>query len=238
MNVEQDNSAKQSPMLSSTYKLAPKLQSDLNPLFSISSAHSCAVSGLTFLFNSIVFYRLRTSRDDYGGWGCPALSATALPIRVNPCPSAASFSAPATSVFSASYKRVRNILKTSTFKSLYFHTHVHSFLVSPLFASLTQNNGGVYPETVRFWDFRPIHHSLAAPGCGLYLEPAKSKAGLYLQPAQIKSWGWATSVSCEFRPGRKGGPMVFLASLPPCLRASFPGRCYDAAACIPRAERN
>jgi hypothetical protein len=47
-------------------------------------------------------------------------------------------------LFSYSCKRVRNSLKTRNFKSLSFHTHAHSFAVSPVFATHTQNNPGVY----------------------------------------------------------------------------------------------
>ena len=38
-------------------------------LFSISCAHCCAFYGLAFPLNPFVFYRLRTSRDNYRGWG-------------------------------------------------------------------------------------------------------------------------------------------------------------------------
>ncbi len=45
--------------------------------------------------------------------------------------------------FSYSCKRVRISLKLRNFKSLSFHTHAHSFAVSPLFATHTQNIPGV-----------------------------------------------------------------------------------------------
>ena len=51
---------------------------------------------------------------------------------------------PPSPLFSNSCKRVRIPLKTRTFKSLCFHTHAHSFAVSPVFATLTQNNPWVY----------------------------------------------------------------------------------------------
>ena len=54
----------------------------------------------------------------------------------------------ATPLFSHSCKRVRKMLKTRNFNSLCFHTHAHSFAVSPLFATHTQNTPGVYVPTV------------------------------------------------------------------------------------------
>jgi hypothetical protein len=72
------------------------------------------------------------------------LNAPPSPIRVNPCPSVVSFSPPATRLFSISYKRVRNILKTKTFKSLYLHTHAHSFFGSPAFSTTSQEHTGGY----------------------------------------------------------------------------------------------
>jgi hypothetical protein len=49
-------------------------------------------------------------------------------------------------VFSISCKRVRNILKTSTFKSLCFHTHAHSFAASPVLSTTSQKHtGGTHP---------------------------------------------------------------------------------------------
>ncbi len=49
-----------------------------------------------------------------------------------------------TPLFSQSCKRVCISLKTRSFNSLSFHTHAHSFAVSPLFATHTQNILGVY----------------------------------------------------------------------------------------------
>ncbi len=49
-----------------------------------------------------------------------------------------------TPLFTQSCKRVRNSLKIRNFNSLSFHTHAHSFAVSPLFATHTQNMPGVY----------------------------------------------------------------------------------------------
>jgi hypothetical protein len=55
-----------------------------------------------------------------------------------------------TPLFSHSCKRARNPLKTRNFKSLTFHTHAHSFAVSPLFATHTQNIPGVYVRPAKF----------------------------------------------------------------------------------------
>jgi hypothetical protein len=44
--------------------------------------------------------------------------------------------------FSVSYKRVRNVLKTSNFKYLYFHTHAHSSVGSLLFSTTSRKHTG------------------------------------------------------------------------------------------------
>ena len=63
--------------------------------------------------------------------------------------------APTTPSFSNSYKRVRNSLKTSTFKSLYFHTHAHSFVGSPVFSTTSQKHtGGIHPKLSDFGIFQ------------------------------------------------------------------------------------
>jgi hypothetical protein len=67
-----------------------------------------------------------------------------LPLRVHPWLHFCCFCRSASPLFSQSCKRVRNSLKTRKFNSLSFHTHAHSFAVSPLFATHTQNTPGVY----------------------------------------------------------------------------------------------
>ncbi len=148
MSTDRNNLAKRTPVFSRIYQLARKFQSDLNPLFSISSARFHALSGLALPPNPFIFNRLRTSTVDYRGWGCPALPATALPIRVyphegvNPRPSVVPFSPPATRLFSRLYKRVRSSLKTSALKYLYFHTLAHSFAANPVFSTSSQKHTG------------------------------------------------------------------------------------------------
>jgi hypothetical protein len=173
MSVERDNLAKQSSIFSFTYKLARRTQFYLKPVFSISFAHSCAFSGLAFFPNPFVFCRLRASRDNYRGWGCPALSPTAFPIRVYPrmgvyperlprvfstsgSPRGASFSPPPTLMFSISYKRVRKPLKTSDFKYLYLHTHTHSFVGSLFFSTTSQKHTGGIPKNCPILGSSPL----------------------------------------------------------------------------------
>ena len=67
-----------------------------------------------------------------------------LPLRVHPWLHFCHLSPSTTPLFSHSCKRVRKILKIRKFKSLSFQTHAHSFAVSPLFATHTQNTPGVY----------------------------------------------------------------------------------------------
>jgi hypothetical protein len=77
----------------------------------------------------------------------------------------------ATSHFvSITCKRVRNSLKTRNFKSLSFHTHAHSFAVSPLFATHTLNTLGVYvppaiPGSTRQSNSFAVFHFRAISHC-------------------------------------------------------------------------
>ncbi len=210
MNVERHNFAKQSSTFSVTYKLARKMKSELSPIFSISCAHLRAFSGLTFPLNPFVFHRLRTSRDNYRGWGCLALSATALPIRVNPCSSVVSFSPPATRLFSILYKRVRKSLKTSTFKSLYFHTHAHSFAGSPVFSTTSQKHtGGYTPILSDSGIFGPL-------ACR-----ARVRALLGARQDQALPLGDERLVRVPAWPERRATPhFLLLASVLPCILAS------------------
>ncbi len=99
-------------------------------------------------------------------------------------------------VFSVSYKRVRNSLKISTFKSLYFQAVAHSLSLfsckSFICNHVSKTTGGYTPKLSDSGIFAPMHarHSLATPR------------------------------SCRAAP-REGGPLSFF-SLPPCLPASFP----------------
>jgi hypothetical protein len=69
MSTDLNNLAKRTPMFSSTYKLARKIKSELNPLFSISSAQFCAFAQFTFPPNPFIIYCLRTFSDNYRGVG-------------------------------------------------------------------------------------------------------------------------------------------------------------------------
>ena len=146
MSVERDNLDKQSPMLSVAYKLARELQSDLNPLFSISSALSCAFLGLTFPLNPLIFYRLPTSTVDHRGWGCPNFPASGPHLSAITCTRDGRNKLHLNHLLSIACKRVRISLKTSDFKSLYLHTHAHSFPGSPVFSITSQKltrGGGI-----------------------------------------------------------------------------------------------
>ncbi len=70
-----------------------------------------------------------------------------------------------TPLFTQSCKRVRNSLKIRNFNSLSFHTHAHSFAVSPLFATHTQNVPGVYvpPPTPKSKVLLEVAHLSPAP---------------------------------------------------------------------------
>ncbi len=147
MNVIRDNLAKHLRIFYRTYELARKNPIHLKPLFSISSAHSRAFSGLAFPPNPFSFYRLRTSRDNYRGWGCPAFSPPAhLAITVRQI----------TPSFSIPYKRVRNLLKISNFKYLCLHTHAHSFPASPAFSITSQKHTGGYTPKCPILGFSPL----------------------------------------------------------------------------------
>ena len=82
MNAIRVNLAKQFPMFSVTYKLARKLQLDLKPSFSISSALFCAFVQSIFPTNPFMLYQLRTlSKKHRGGGGMPITSRLAPPNR-------------------------------------------------------------------------------------------------------------------------------------------------------------
>src|SRR5271154_948823 len=72
MSVQRDNFAKESSMFSVICKLARKLQSDLKPSFSISSALFCALVKSTLPPKPFIFNDWRTFSDNYRGWGCPS----------------------------------------------------------------------------------------------------------------------------------------------------------------------
>ncbi len=80
----------------------------------------------------------------------------------------ASFPLPQLPVFSVAYKRVRNSLKTNTFRSLYFHTHAHSLSLfsckSFICITYAKQPRGV-PQSCPILGF----------SCGLYLQPAERK---------------------------------------------------------------
>ena len=64
-------------LFSSTSAFRARGARELKPVFSISSARYCAFSCLTFPPNPCIFYRLRTSRVNYPGWGVPGLTQSA-----------------------------------------------------------------------------------------------------------------------------------------------------------------
>jgi hypothetical protein len=69
MHEERDNFKEKSPIFSVTDKLTRKLQSELNPAFSISPALFCRSFKSIFSHNPFSFYCLRTLSDNYQGWG-------------------------------------------------------------------------------------------------------------------------------------------------------------------------
>ncbi len=89
-------------------------------------------------------------------------------------------------LFSHSCKRVCISLKTCTFKSLCFHIHAHSFAVSHLFATHTQDIPGVYvpPMLQSFFPDQLVNSTpLLSSTCALF-RTAKRKS---LQPLCFQS---------------------------------------------------
>ncbi len=132
----------------------------LNPLFSIYSALFCAFAQLTFPPNPFIFCRLRTFLDDYRGWGYLNFPTSGVPSSAITRRRNARNELHLNHLLSIACKRVRKILKTSTFKSLYFHTHAHSSAASPVFSITSQKHtGGYTPKSVRFWDLPPARRA-------------------------------------------------------------------------------
>ena len=84
-------------------------------------------------------------------------------------------------LFSISYKRVWMSLKTGDFKSLYFHTHPHSFAGSPVFSTTSQKRTEGIPQNCPILGFSAFS-CLLPRGTEIQHNPARDTGDNFFHP--------------------------------------------------------
>ena len=158
-----------SPYPAITFAQTKHSARELTPVFSISSAHRCALAQFTFPPNPFIFCGLLTFSDDYRGWGCPVFLAKRLPQN---CPRFRKNPVSKPFIFNPLQKSAQLI------ENMHFQVPLFSYSCalfcwkSCIFNNITKTYRGVYPKLSDFGISLPLatNHS---PLATIFFLPAR-----------------------------------------------------------------